>query len=369
MSVQRSRTSRAGAKVAGLTALSIAGAVLIVASGPLSPVLAQTVSEAGAAKKDPAEARKDVISGVKAFEKGKMADAIELLSKGLKSGGLAPADTAKALYYRGLANKRSGHPAQAISDLTSAVWLKDGLNEEERKTAIETRSAAYSEAGLKDPGMADAKSDGAGASNVAAKSGSSSSSSSSSSSVSGSSSGPLSGVGNFFSGLFGGGSSSASAASTGETETAAVPDNSGLETASTGPAAVSVSAWNSTTQAAPAAAATTTAAPSQQWQTAARPATQQAAPAGSAKSLKKGRFEVQVAAVRSRGDAERLAHDVTQKYGSILAARVPEIEETVFGNMGTFYRVSIGPFAKADDTASVCQALKAGGYDCMVAKN
>lgn len=368
MSVQRSRTCRSGGGVACLTALSIAGAVLIVTGGPVPPpVLAQTVVDNGAAKKDPAEARKDVISGVKAYEKGKMAEAIELLSKGLRSGGLAPADTAKALYYRGLANRKSGHPAQAISDLTSAVWLKDGLSEVERKQAMEARSAAYSEAGLQDPGMTDARSQ------VAANSGSSNPSSSTSSSPSTSSSGsstsnPLAGVGNFFSGLFGGGSSSSANAAT---ETAAASDNSALETASTGPGAVSVSAWNSTTQAAPATgAATAKAAPSQQWDTAARPTTGQS-PGTSArsKSLKKGRFEVQVAAVRSREDAERLARDVKQKYASLLSARVPEIEETVFGNMGTFYRVSIGPFAKADDTASLCQALKTGGYDCMVAKN
>lgn len=365
MSVQRSRTCRSGGGVARLTALSIAGAVLIVTGGPMAPpVLAQTVADNGAAKKDPAEARKDVISGVKAYEKGKMAEAIELLSKGLRSGGLAPADTAKALYYRGLANRKSGHPAQAISDLTSAVWLKDGLSEAERKQAMEARSAAYSEAGLQDPGITDARSE------VAASSGSSTSStsSSSSSSVSGTSSNPLAGVGSFFSGLFGGASSSSADAAT---ETAAAPDNSALETASTGPAAVSVSAWNSTTKAAPAkGGATAKAAPSQQWDTAARSTTgQSAATSGPSKSLKKGRFEVQVAAVRSREDAERLARDVKQKYASLLSARIPEIEETVFGNMGTFYRVSIGPFAKADDTASLCQALKTGGYDCMVAKN
>lgn len=72
--------------------------------------------------------------------------------------------------------------------------------------------------------------------------------------------------------------------------------------------------------------------------------------------------------MRSRDEAERLAREVSQKHASVLGSRVPEIKETVFGNMGTFYRISIGPFAKAD-TAGVCKSLKAGGYDCMVAKN
>ncbi|MCV0371406.1 SPOR domain-containing protein [Filomicrobium sp.] len=360
MSVRQSRTWQR------LAVASFAAGLSVLGGASLQPtyVLAQTVSE-DASKKDPAEARKDVIAGVKAFEKGKMDQAIAELTKGLKSGGLAPKDTAKALYYRGLANRRSGRPAQAISDLTSAVWLKEGLTETERKTALENRSAAYGEAGLKDPGMVEAKGAADSGTTVSSQSSSGSGSSTTVSSSSGSSSNPLSGVGDFFSGLFGGGSSSSANASPSASDT---PPASGLETASTGP---SVSAWDSTTQ--KSTGATPTPPPTQQWQTAARP-TKQAAVAPPSKAAAptkklKGRYEVQVAAVRSRDEAERLALELSKKHASILGARVPEIEETVFGNMGTFYRISIGPFAKADDTASVCKALKAGGYDCMVAKN
>lgn len=351
-----------------LTALSLAAGFLSAAVivGQALPVLAQTAPAEGSKKSDPADARKDVINGVKAFEKGKMEEAIELLTKGLKSGGLASADTAKALYYRGLANRRSGKPAQAISDLTSALWLKEGLTEAERKKALENRSAAYAEAGLKDPGMdVIAGSEESGATQVASKSSSSSSSFSSSSSSS-SSGGALSGVGDFFSSLFGGGSSSSANAGTAE------PGPAASETVETNAApAASVSAWNSATEVAPAQAL------AQQWETSARPAAQAdarpaAKPTNSAaqgKVQKKGRFEVHVAAVRSREEAERLAQEVTQKHAGVLGERVAEIEETVFGNMGTFYRVSIGPFAKADETTDICKALKAGGYDCMVAKN
>ena len=376
---------RSGKRPCLATALSIAAGVLIVAgvAGEAQPVMAQTVSNEGA-KKDPAEARKDVISGVKAYEKGKMDEAIALLSKGLKSGGLPSADTAKALYYRGLANRRSGRPAQAISDLTSSVWLKDGLSEEERKSALENRSAAYAEAGLKDPGIGDIRvGGGAGGSQAAAGSGAPSGSSTATStySTSANSGGTFSGVGNFFSGLFGGGSSaSASTSDNEEAAAAAAPasGSSGLETASTQPAAspqpaaaASVSAWNSETHAAQKSAPAQV---SQDWSTSARPVTRTAAvpPAAPAKpktSAAKGRYEVQVAAVRSRDEAERLAHDIMQQHGNVLGSRVAEVQETVFGNMGTFYKVSVGPFASANDTAGVCKALKAGGYDCMVAKN
>ena len=44
----------------------------------------------------------------------------------LQSGGLPSSKMARALHYRGLAYKKSGKPAQAIADLTSALWLKGG---------------------------------------------------------------------------------------------------------------------------------------------------------------------------------------------------------------------------------------------------
>ena len=43
-----------------------------------------------------------------------------------------------------------------------------------------------------------------------------------------------------------------------------------------------------------------------------------------------------------------------------------EVDETVFGNMGTFYRVRIGPFAAAGELKDVCDQLRTKGYDCLV---
>ncbi len=45
----------------------------------------------------------------------------------ISGGGLASQQMAQALYYRGLAYRKKGKPGLAIPDLTSAVWLKDGL--------------------------------------------------------------------------------------------------------------------------------------------------------------------------------------------------------------------------------------------------
>ena len=36
------------------------------------------------------------------------------------------------------------------------------------------------------------------------------------------------------------------------------------------------------------------------------------------------------------------------------------------GNMGTLYRVRLGPFASAKDVQSACPSLRKAGFDCMV---
>ncbi|MEO1397634.1 MAG: SPOR domain-containing protein, partial [Pseudomonadota bacterium] len=96
--------------------------------------------------------------------------------------------------------------------------------------------------------------------------------------------------------------------------------------------------------------------------TAALPRKEAAAPRPSTS----GSITVQVAAVRSRSEAERLVARLTKGYSSQLGTRRPSIEETVYGNMGTFYRVEVGPFTKQADTGSLCQSLKSAGYDCLI---
>lgn len=79
-----------------------------------------------------------------------MAAAEQQLSVALAGGGLPNAQMARALYLRGAANRRLGQPAQAISDLTTAVWLKGGLSDADKAKATEERQLAYREAGLGD---------------------------------------------------------------------------------------------------------------------------------------------------------------------------------------------------------------------------
>jgi cell division protein FtsN len=88
------------------------------------------------------------------------------------------------------------------------------------------------------------------------------------------------------------------------------------------------------------------------------PAAARAAPAG--------KFKLQVAAVRTRAEAEKLAASLNG-YQAVQTGTVQsEIDEAVIGNMGTFYRVKLGPYADAKEPGQLCKTLKPQGFDCMV---
>jgi len=337
---------------------------------------------------------------VKAYKAGKMGAAVSTLTVALSSGGLSSKDLAKALYYRGLAYRRSKKPAEAIADLTSALWLKSGLSTSERQDAIKNRTSAYREAGINEPATSVAVSSGAPASSsvsaasaptsswkVATKKSSSSKpvsspgvvggpallqvepktsgpSSSSSSSTTGTAASsktglsitnPLAGVGSFFSNMFGGGSSASKGAepggSTGKKVASTGTDSSALSSPSTGPVSA-VSAWSSETQLSKPSAAKKSAAASR---------------VTKPKAIL-GKYRVRVAALRSREEALKVVTLLEHKYAAALGGRQPEIAPESFGNMGTFYNVQVGPFAKANDYKALCMAARSNGYDCLVLK-
>ena len=114
---------------------------------------AEGEAEGGAAKpkrQDPIEAERTIAAASQQLEAGKSAEAAQVLTRVLNGGGLPPGMMAKALLYRGIAYRQQKKPAQAIADLTSAMWLKGGLGEADRADAVKQRAAAYQEAGLAD---------------------------------------------------------------------------------------------------------------------------------------------------------------------------------------------------------------------------
>lgn len=405
----------AGCAVALLAALALAGAQTV----------AQTVAKP-AAKSAAAGGVKSYEAGAKAFEAGKYGPAIQSLSTAIAAGSLSSQQMAKALYYRGVAYRKTGKTAQAISDLTSAVWLKNGLNDSDRAAAMDQRQAAYKEAGLGEgvpvgaapldapaspvppssamatPAMttlappaatvAAAPADTATSSWTATSAKGAAAASvpdlsqpsapppaSSASSVPAAgyasiqtsepsaptlsalpqgdaaaepTSAPLSGVGtavsdagaavgSFFGNMFGGGSEATSEASAPVTTAATAPYAASDPTSPASGWGSGTSVVEGTTKKAGAAA-------------------------GKPRTAAGGKFRLQVGVVRSRAEAEKIAATLKASHGAALGKAVPAIDEVVYGNMGTFYRVQVGPYASAAEPGQFCTALKPQGYDCMV---
>ncbi len=107
-------------------------------------------AEAAQKQKEAEAAKRAYEFGVKSYAAGKFEPAVQSLSAALRGGGLTSQDMARGLYYRGLAYKKQSKPGLAISDLTSALWLKNGLNDTDRQNATAERADAYKLAGLGD---------------------------------------------------------------------------------------------------------------------------------------------------------------------------------------------------------------------------
>ncbi len=115
-------------------------------AAPASPAAA----EAAKKQKDAEAAKRAYEAGLKSYQSAKFEPAVQSLSAALRGGGLSSQDMARGLYYRGLAYKKQSKPGLAISDLTSALWLKNGLNDADRQSATAERADAYKLAGLGD---------------------------------------------------------------------------------------------------------------------------------------------------------------------------------------------------------------------------
>ena len=256
---------------------------------------------------------------------------------------------AKALLYRGIAYRQQKKPAQAIADLTSALWLKGGLGETDRDDALKQRTSAYQEAGLAETGEPIAAGR-AGRTRAPTRTASAS-------------------RGRDF------------AASHGRCRANAIERRMELRLPA-GSAARRRRRQPPAPPPAPSTTASIDAAPQARVRAAApagpNPADGRAAPRCA------GGPERAAAAVRRRRPSPKAASasrsawcaprprrspwptKVQRDHAAALATREPEIDETVVGNMGSFYRVRIGPFASAQEGQAACAKLKGTGIDCLV---
>jgi hypothetical protein len=311
---------------------------LAKASDKATPAASKADDNAKAAAKkrqDPVEAQRTIEGASKLLQAGKAEQATQALTATLAGGNLPPPIMAKALYLRGIAYRKLSKPAQAISDLTSALWLKGGLSEADRADATKQRAAAYGDAGLTETGERAAQPPAATERQASAKGWGAATTTTP---VSGASA-PLGG--NWFKDWFGGWQDNSPQGSKAANATGSIekPDR---------PQAPRVgSAWSSKTEVQTEKAAAL-----------------ERGPAPAAGKLE-GRFRVQLAIVRSEQEARALAAKAKRELAGALAPREPEVDQAVLGNMGSFYRVRVGPFATMQQTQSVCARIKGSGFDCL----
>jgi replicative DNA helicase len=318
---------------------------------------------------------------------------------------------AKALYYRGAAYRKTGKSAQAISDLTSAVWLKNGLSDADRAAAIEQRQAAYQEAGL---GTAtpigtpplDAPAAVATAARPSAAlpapamplampaaapadSATSSWSATSEKSAAEASVPNLSTPSGGYASLSSPEAPALSALPQGDAASASPAPlaNVGSAVSNAGSAVTGFfggmfGGGNSAT-AVPSAAVATATAPSATkpatpgWDSGTSVITAPAKPDVKAATKKKtaavdtarntaaGKYRLQVGIVSSRDEAEQITARLRSEHAEAIGNAAPAIDEVAFGN-GTFYRVQVGPYASATEPGQFCTALRPKGFDCLV---
>jgi hypothetical protein len=340
-----------------------------VAAATAKPGEVAAAPAAAPRKRDPAEAQRQIDAGIKHLQDGKPEPAIQMLSAGIAGGNLPPAMMGRALLHRGMAYRKTNKPAQAISDLTSALWLKGGLGDTDRTEALKQRTEAYREAGLPDQTDAEGRVAGvsARAQRTAAKA---EAAASAPATASASQPAATSGVGNFFSSLFGGGRPAApapvasavpAAPSAPQPKAAAT---SASEPASLPPASSSARKGFGTTTV---AAAAPTAAPAPAAPPRAQPvaSTAAAGPAKAATALADGKVRARVALVRSRPEAEALVARLRSQYADAIVGRQTDVTEATFGGMGTFFQVRVGPYASLAEAGAACTRLRGTGLDCV----
>jgi tetratricopeptide (TPR) repeat protein len=93
-------------------------------------------------------------AGESALAKGQYQAAQGHFAKALRSSDLTDVQVAKALYQRGVANERIERPAQAIADITSALYLPS-LAGADRAKAYLSRGRAYEAVGMSELARAD----------------------------------------------------------------------------------------------------------------------------------------------------------------------------------------------------------------------
>ena len=331
-----------------------------------------------------AQAKRGLKAGFVLLKRGKAQGASAGFTKLLSNGGMAPDDTARALLGRAQAYMKLKKTAQAIADYSNALWIRNGLGGSDRTAALRGRAQAYRAVGLKAQAQADVTA--AGRQPVAAKPTPPSRTAKPSRTPqlrvaakprpaprptrsgwqpktapvaagwgavpsTAAAPQPSSGAG-FISGLFGNLMSGVSQALT--PSAPATPKAPATKRITTG----SNPSVKRRVVPAPSRLPTATPRIATAWAkaTAVKPTARRAAAKVSAPS---GNHDVQLDNLRSKGAAKVLASRIIGQHAVLLASRRAVVDSHVLQNMGTFYRVRIGPFRSASAGGDFCRQLRA----------
>jgi len=105
---------------------------------------------------------------------------------------------------------------------------------------------------------------------------------------------------------------------------------------------------------------------SQSWSQSTQVASAEGAPSPRAAASGSGGYKIQLASLRTEEEAQAAWQQISSRHGSLLAGHPHAIEKTTVGNLGTFYRIQIGPFADKSQSAQLCKSLQSSGVNCFV---
>ena len=91
-------------------------------------------------------------------------------------------------------------------------------------------------------------------------------------------------------------------------------------------------------------------------------------PAPTATAAPLAGFRIQLAALRSRADAEAAWRRLKRANGDLLGALEAEVARVDLADKGIFYRLRAGPLASAAKAGALCARLKSRKLECFVVK-
>ena len=77
---------------------------------------------------------------------------------------------------------------------------------------------------------------------------------------------------------------------------------------------------------------------------------------------------VQLGAPGSEAEARSSFTSLQRRFTAQLSGESPTIRKADVGNGKTVYRLRVGPYSR-EDAAEKCEALKAAGGNCFIARN